>query len=204
MAVGPESPETNRVTLMGIHPRNGNDAVNGFREASKLGSEALKEFVAEHYKGAGWKRDEIIRGMLEADDFYGNEMVQLKLPILHNGRFVLVGDASYATGPTGTGTSLAIAGAYILAGEVGKCQGDLAAGLEGYEERMRPLINEMQQIPPLVPMVLAPQTALGIWLRNTIFAFICWSKIQTVFQRFFGGSAAHSDESKVPEYEWRI
>lgn len=202
IAIGPDATGGNRVTLMGIHPRNDHDSIRQFREASKLGTEALKEFVAQHYKGVGWKSDEAIQGMMEADDFYGAEMVQVKTPTLYKGRFVLVGDAGYAPGPTGTGTSLAISGAYILAGEVGKHRGDLASGLKGYEEKIRPLITEMQKIPPLVPTMIAPQTAWGIWLRNTIFAFICWSRIPSLFQKFFGGASAHSDEYKVPEYEW--
>jgi hypothetical protein len=89
-----------------------------------------------------------------------------------------------------------------LAGEVGKHRGDLAAALNGYEEQMRPLINKMQKIPPLVPIMIAPQTAWGIWLRNNIFAFICWSRIPSLLQKFFGGASAHSDEYKVPEYTW--
>lgn len=128
---------------------------------NKLGTDTLKDFVAQYYKGAGWKCDEAIQGMMEADDFYGSEIVQVKTPALYQGRFLLVGEAGYAPGPTGTGTSLAILGAYILGGEIGKHRGDLAAGLKGYEEQMRPLINEMQKIPPLVPTMFAPQTGLG-------------------------------------------
>jgi 2-polyprenyl-6-methoxyphenol hydroxylase-like FAD-dependent oxidoreductase len=139
---------------------------------------------------------------MEADDFYGSEIVQVKTPTLYQGRFVLVGDAGYAPGPTGTGTSLAISGAYILAGEIGKRRGDLTAGLKGDKKQIRPLINEMQQIPPLVPMMSAPQTAWGLWLRNSVFASICWSRNPSLFEKFFGGSAAHSDDCTVPEYEW--
>ncbi|KAJ5762330.1 uncharacterized protein N7511_005712 [Penicillium nucicola] len=200
--IGPDATGGNRVALMGIRPHNDQDSIRHFRKASKLGNEELKGFLAEHYKGAGWKSDEVIQGMMEADDFYGSEMVQVKIPTLYKGRFALVGDAGYATGPTGTGTSLAMAGAYILAGEIGKHRGEVAAGLKGYEEQMRPLINEMQRIPPLIPMIIGPQTAWGIWLRNAIFAFICWSRIPSLFQRFFGGASAHSDDYKVPEYQW--
>ncbi|KAJ5310635.1 Major facilitator superfamily domain general substrate transporter [Penicillium atrosanguineum] len=202
IGVGPEPSGGNRITLMGIHPRTDHDAMTKFREANKLGSDALKVFVAQHFKGAGWKCDEAVQGMMEADDFYASEWMQVKTPNLYKGRFVMVGDAGYAPGPTGTGTSLAIAGAYILAGEIGKHRGDLAAGLQGYEEQMRPLIKEMQKIPPLVPGMFAPQTAWGIWARNMIFAFICWSKLPSLFDTFFGNASAHSDGYKVPEYEW--
>jgi 2-polyprenyl-6-methoxyphenol hydroxylase-like FAD-dependent oxidoreductase len=202
IAIGSDATGGNRITLMGVSPHNDHDSVRRFRQASKLGTEELKAFLAQHYEGVGWKCDEAIQCMMEADDLYGSEIVQVKTPTLYKGRFALVGDAGYATGPTGTGTSLAISGAYILAGEVGKHRGDLAAALNGYEEQMRPLINKMQKIPPLVPIMIAPQTAWGIWLRNNIFAFICWSRIPSLLQKFFGGASAHSDEYKVPEYTW--
>ena len=79
---------------------------------------------------------------MEAGDFYANEIIQVKTSSLYKGRFVLVGDAGYAPGFTGAGTILAIAGAYMLAGEVGKHKGSLAAGLRGYEEQIRPIIND--------------------------------------------------------------
>jgi 2-polyprenyl-6-methoxyphenol hydroxylase-like FAD-dependent oxidoreductase len=202
MAVGPDPSGVNRVAFMGINPRDATDKALPFREAVKQGDYALKHYVAQHYRGAGWKTDEILKGMMESTDFYANEIVQLKPPSLYKGRFVLVGDAGYAPGFTGGGTSLAIAGAYLLAGEVCKHKDDLAAGLKGYEERMRPLINELQKVPPLIPTVLAPQTAWGIWLRNNIFAFIAWTRVLEFGQKYFAGAFAHSDKYGLPEYEW--
>jgi hypothetical protein len=199
IGIGPDPTGGDRITPMGIHPRNDRDSVQPCQTNS---APILSKTSSLSYKGAGWKCDEAIQGMMETDDFYGSEIVQVKTPTLYQRRFVLVGDAGYATGPTGTGTSLAILGAYILAGEIGKHRGDLAAGLKGYEKQMRPLINEMQKIPPLVRMMFAPQTAWGLWLRNSIFAFICWSRVPSLFEKFFGGYAAHSDDYKMPEYEW--
>ena len=192
----------NRVTLMGIHPRDKRDLTLPFRQAVKQGEEALKRFVAQHYKGVGWKTEEAMEAMMGSSDFYANEIVQVKVPSLHKGCFTLVGDAGYAPGPTGTGTTFAMTGAYILAGEVGRHKGDLAAGLKGYEERMRPIINDMQKIPPLVPGIAAPQTAWGIWLRNNIFAFITWTNILEYAQKFFGGSATGTDKYGLPDYKW--
>ena len=202
IAVGPDPSGVNCVGLMGIHPRDNRDATLPFRDAMKQGDDALKQFVAQHYKGAGWKTDEVVKGMMETGDFYANEIVQVKTPSVYKGRFVLVGDAGYAPGFTGGGTSLAIAGAYVLAGEVGRHKGNLAAGLRGYEEQMRPIIDDLQKIPPLVPTIFAPQTAWGIWLRNNIFAFIAWTRILEFAQRFFAGSFASTDKYGLPDYEW--
>lgn len=204
MAVGPDASGVNRVVLMGIHPldSDNHDAMPPFRDAMKQGEDALKQFIAQHYKGAGWKSDGVIRGMMGAGDFYASEIYQVKTPNLHKGRFALVGDAGYAPGPTGYGTTLALVGAYVLAGEVGRHKGNLAAGLRGYEEQMRPFIIDMQKVPPLVPTILAPQTAWGIWMRNHIFAFIAWTRIMDFAQRFFASAFTSTDRYKLPEYEW--
>ena len=203
IAVGPDPSGVNRVGLMGIYPRDNHDATLPFREVMKQGDHALKKFVAQHYKGAGWKTDEVLKDLMEAEDFYANEIVQVKTPSLYKGRFVLVGDAGYAPSNfTGAGTTLAIAGAYLLAGEVGRHKGNLAAGLRGYEEQMRPMIDDLQKIPPLVPTIFAPQTAWGIWVRNNIFAFITWTGILEFAQKFFAGSLASTDKYGFPDYKW--
>lgn len=202
VAVGSDPSGGSRVTLMSIHPRDDRDATLPFREAMKQGDDALKQFVAQHYKGAGWKTDEVVEGMMDSRDFYANEIVQVKTPSLYRGRFVLVGDAGYAPSLTGGGTTLAITAAYVLAGEVGKHKGNLAEGLRGYEEQMRPIIDDLQKIPPLVPTIFAPQTAWGIWLRNNIFAFIAWTRILEFVQKYFASSFASADKYGLPDYEW--
>lgn len=206
LAVGPDPSGSPRVILQSVHPRNDTqDVTRPFRKAVKDGDEALKKFVAQRFRDAGWKADEIIKGMMEADDFYASELVQVKVPSLSKGRFVLVGDAGYAAGPTGTGTSLALAGAYVLAGEISTHSGDIAAGLRAYEERMKPLIEDFQKIPMGVPAVMAPQTAWGIWLRNVGFLFVCWiMKFGSLFA-WLGGFWASSfggDKYALPDYGW--
>jgi len=202
IAIGPDPSGVNRVVLMAIHPCDDRDATEPFREAMKQGDDMLKQFVAQHYKDAGWKTYGAMKGMIEAEDFYANEIVQVKTPSLYKGRFVLVGDAGYALSFTGTGTTLAITGAYVLAGEVGKHKGNLAAGLRGYEEQMRPIIDDMQKVPLLIPTIFAPQTAWGIWLRNNIFAFIAWTRILELVQRYFAGAFADTDRYGLSDYEW--
>lgn len=202
IAVGSGHAGGSQVSLMGIHPRHDRDATLRFREAMKKGDGALKQVIAQHYEGAGWITEKLLKGMMGAEDLYAAEIVQVKVPSIRRGSFVLVGDAGYAPGPTGFGTSLAIAGAYILAGEVGKHKSNLAAGLQGYEEQMKPLICEMQKIPPLVFTILAPQTACGIWLRNNIFGFVAWTGVAEFASRYVANAFSKTEKYKLPEYKW--
>lgn len=193
----------NTVQMTALNPRDGSDATAALREAMKGGDESVKQYLANYFKDHGWKSKEIFQAMMQSDDLYVSETVQVKVPKLHKGRFVLVGDAGYAPGFTGTGTTLAITGAYVLAGEICKNNNDIEAGLEGYEKTMRPLINEMSKVPPLIPTILAPQTAWALWLRNNIFALIAWSNLLEHAQKYvFGSSGANISEYPLPEYEW--
>ena len=202
VALGPDPSGVNRIGLMALHPPDNRDATLPFREATKQGDDALKRFVVQHFRGVGWKTNEILEGLMESKDFYASEVVQVKTPSLYNGRFVMAGDAGYAPGFTGTGTTLALTGAYVLAGEVLNHAGSVAAGLRGYEEQMRPIIDDMQKVPPLVPTVMAPQTAWGIWLRNHIFAFITWTKVLEFAPKYLASSFASTDQYVLPEYTW--
>ncbi|KAG0648469.1 Monooxygenase CTB7 [Hyphodiscus hymeniophilus] len=202
LAIGPDPDPSgrSRVGALAIHSRKNHQAMLPFHEATKQGGDAVQRYVSRHFAGAGWRSDEILKGMTDAKDFYAAEIVQVKTPRLHKGRFVLVGDAGYCPSPfSGSGTTLAIAGAYVLAGEIGRHKGDLEAGLRGYEMRMRPLIEDMQKIAPGIPGVFAPQTAWGIWLRNALFSFITWSGIFGWAGKFFAGSLG-TDKYALPDY----
>lgn len=197
IAGGPDPSGNNRITFMAMNQSD--TRMDQFREAVKQGERSLKEFVANCYTDAGWKAHEAVKEMIEADDFYANEIVNVKTPTLYKGRFVLVGDAGYAA-PTGTGTSLAMCGAYVLAGEIGRHKDNPTEALKAYEEIMRPIIDEHQKTSSFLSTALAPQTTRGIWIRNTIFSFICWSRIIQFTQKFFAGAFSSGDKYTLPEY----
>ncbi|CCG83727.1 protein of unknown function [Taphrina deformans PYCC 5710] len=203
MAIGPDPAGVTRVTLMSLAPIGDKQVPVAFQEASGKGDGTLKSLVARRFRGSGWISDTLVSGLEGCTDFYASEVCQVKVPRLSRGRFVLVGDAGYAPGFTGTGTTLAMTGAYLLAGEVACLSpDDIRAGLEGYEARMRPLVDEMSKVPPFVPSVMAPQTAWGIWLRNLIFALVTRSGILEFGQKYLAGAFAKTEDSALPEYPW--
>ena len=204
LAVVPDNDGSSRVMSMNTYTSPGSPGMLAFREAQKKGEEEVKKLILKRYEGLGWKTSEILRGMQEAEDFYASEWCQVKVPELCKGRFVLCGDAGYAPGPTGTGTSLALTGAYILAGEISKHPDDLQAGLKAYEDKMRPIIDDMQVIPPGVLTIMCPQTAWGIWIRNFFFVVICWVMKYSSFFSWIGsmwGASFAGDKYGIPNYE---
>ncbi|KAF4549572.1 FAD-binding domain-containing protein 70 [Elsinoe fawcettii] len=201
VTLGPDSPNRNRAGFFRSYPKSDTAHQAAFYEANRS-QEALKDFVAKDFGHMGWRVPEILEAVKDSKDFYASEVVQVRLPALSKGRFVMVGDAGYAPGFTGAGTTLAMTGAYVLGGEIAKHPGDLAAGLAGYEKTMRPLITEMQKIPPGVTSILCPQSAWGLWLRNHIFMFVTWTGIVDFMQRHFSAATSSSDKFPLAEYEW--
>lgn len=64
------------------------------------------------------------------------------------------------------GTSLALTGAYVLAGELAR-HGDHLEGFAAYESLRRPYVKHAQQLPPGTPRVATPHTRPGIAVLNT-------------------------------------
>jgi 2-polyprenyl-6-methoxyphenol hydroxylase-like FAD-dependent oxidoreductase len=207
LTIGADREGGSRIMLMSVNKSSQGGPMAEFREAQAAGTDALKAHIADRFRDVGWKSEEAIQVMTKAPDFYASEIVQVKLPAHHIGRVVLVGDAGYAAGFTGGGTSLALAGAFLLAGELSahssddRC--DIPAALAAYEQRMAPLIKELQKEPPqFVQSILAPQTAYGIWLRNNLFGLLAWSGIVAFMQKWLGGAFADTNDFPLPEYDW--
>jgi 2-polyprenyl-6-methoxyphenol hydroxylase-like FAD-dependent oxidoreductase len=119
---------------------------------------------------------------------------------------VLLGDAGYCPTPlTGLGTSLALVGAYILAGELANAEDGTAASeqlaiqaaFDRYESRMRPYVQQGQQLPPGGVTAYAPKSQLRIVLG---WASMGWSQrwpMRIMMDRIF----SKADAIELPEYE---
>ncbi|KAK4035245.1 hypothetical protein C8A01DRAFT_48512 [Parachaetomium inaequale] len=113
-----------------------------------------KEVMAGIFEGAGWITEDIIKSMRAADDFYCERLGLVKLQFWSSGHVTLVGDAAHCpTVLSGMGTTCAMVGAYILAGEIGKYCGvnndnepnGIEMALKCYEEKFRPFVDRMQE-----------------------------------------------------------
>ncbi|WP_246094300.1 hypothetical protein [Streptomyces griseofuscus] len=69
--------------------------------------------------------------------FHFDSITQLRMDTWSRGRATLVGDAGCSPGPAvGVSTSLAVLGAYVLAGEPGRADGDHERAFPAYERPM--------------------------------------------------------------------
>ncbi len=104
--------------------------------------DAQKQLIADHYENARWEFPRILEYMKEAADFYFYSASQVRMDNWSRGRVVLVGDAGYSVTPaTGQGTTVAMVGAYVLAGELAMHGTDLTAGVGSYERELRDYVS---------------------------------------------------------------
>lgn len=120
--------------------------------------EAEKKAFADEFRGAGWEAESLLDALLGSDDFYCESQGIIKLESWSCGRATLVGDAGYCSAANGLGTSCAMMGAYVLAGEIARHVGSanddvkgantregIKIALEAYERKFRPYVDIIQK-----------------------------------------------------------
>lgn len=164
------------------------------------GSESQKAAWANLFSDAGWQADRLLKGMKITDDFYSFISGQVKLDKWHKGRVVLLGDAGYCPSPnTGMGTTCALVGAYILAGELVKHGKDIETALQRYEEVARPFISEAQKLPPGMPRLWFRDTRLGVWIFHFLLATVTRLKIDKLLFRLMPEAKGGLEIPPYPE-----
>ena len=128
-----------------------------------------KRLLAEAFGGQGWEVPRLLAAMWQAPDFYFDAVSQVHLDRWASGRVALVGDAAYGPSPiAGVGASLALVGAYVLAGELAAADGDHRAAFASYERELRDYVAKGQQLAKGNAAGLIPRSRSQIWLRNQL------------------------------------
>ena len=185
--------------LVNVVPEGETTLSQRLKDGLEQGHEAYKDLMEELFKDAGWITKEVIEGMRGSDDFYCSIFAQTRSPKLCDRRVVLLGDAGYAT--PGIGTSLAIIGGYVLAGEILRHDGDVRPALEAYEGLMQPFVQSQQRSTNMM-RYLNPQTEWGIVVRNTFMRVATFLMLD--YLAMVGAAWLGFTEKKLvmPQYEW--
>ncbi|MEU5239428.1 FAD-dependent monooxygenase [Streptomyces lydicus] len=95
--------------------------------------------------------------------FYFDSITQLHMDTWSQGRVTLVGDAGYCPGPAlGGSTSLAVLGAYVLAGELARADGDHERAFPAYERVMAEHVHGSHAVALSAAKTLIPTSRLGV------------------------------------------
>jgi 2-polyprenyl-6-methoxyphenol hydroxylase-like FAD-dependent oxidoreductase len=158
---------------------------------------AQRALVARHFSGIGWEVPRLLRAMDAAHDFFLDSVGQVRLDHWSRGRAALVGDAGYCPTPlTGLGTSLALVGAYVLAGELAASD-DHRVAFGKYDQIMRPYVTEAQKLPPGGVSGYAPSSAFIIRMRAVSMRWMTRWPMRALLAAQF----AKAGNIALPDYE---
>lgn len=141
-----------------------------------------RELVRAEFAGEGWEVPRLLAELDPAADFYLDSISQILMDSWSKGRVTLVGDAGYSPAPAvGGGTSLAMIGAYVLAGELSAARGEHATAFRGYEGAMGDVVRRFRTVGPFSMRTLIPQTSLQIRLMPHLMRLV--SRLPAALQR---------------------
>jgi 2-polyprenyl-6-methoxyphenol hydroxylase-like FAD-dependent oxidoreductase len=119
-----------------------------------------KQLVAQAFANDGWEVPRLLKAMRTAPEFYSDRVALAQMKRWSRGRVALLGDAAYCPSPmSGMGTSLALVGAYVLAGELATASPDeYSAAFGRYQEQMLEAVRQAQKFASSAPMTLLPKS----------------------------------------------
>lgn len=128
-----------------------------------------KRMLRERFGQDGWECPEILAALDECDDLYFDPVSQIRMERWSDARVALTGDACFCPSLlAGQGSALAMIGAYILAGELGKSRGDYRTAFANYENALHPFIARKQRSAARFAGAFAPKSRTGIFIRNQV------------------------------------
>lgn len=124
-----------------------------------------KELLRDAFAGMHPRVDGWLDQLDDTLAFYFDSITQLQIDSWSRGRVTLVGDAGYCPGPAvGGSTSLAVIGAYVLAGELAQAAGDYVQAFAAYEQRMREPVRRSRAFARGAAKTVVPGSAAALWL----------------------------------------
>jgi len=115
-----------------------------------------KKVIETAFEGVtNWEIPALLKALRTAPDLYFDDLTQVHMRSWSKGRVGLIGDAACApTAVAGQGTSLALVGAYVLAGELRAAGGDHRTAFKRYEAAMRNFVDQNQALAQIDELIL--------------------------------------------------
>jgi 2-polyprenyl-6-methoxyphenol hydroxylase-like FAD-dependent oxidoreductase len=127
---------------------------------------AQRDLVASVFAHDGWQIPRMVADMRTADDLFFDVVSQIHMPHWSAGRVALVGDAAQAPSfLTGQGSSMALVGAYMLAGALATTP-DHTTAFTAYERSIREFVRLNQALVTEGNASLFPSTPEALTERN--------------------------------------
>ncbi len=130
---------------------------------------AQNRVLIAEFSEAGWECPQILAELEKTNEFYFDRVSQIRMNSWSRGRVALLGDAAFCPSLlAGQGSALAMAAAYVLAGELGRKDAVPDEAFQRYEELLKPFMAGKQKAAEQFATSFAPRTWWGIYLRNQL------------------------------------
>jgi 2-polyprenyl-6-methoxyphenol hydroxylase-like FAD-dependent oxidoreductase len=157
-----------------------------------------KRLVTAAFAGGGWRVPELLDRVHTADDLYFDAVSRVRTGAWSRGRVALLGDAASCASLLGDGSSMAIAGAAVLADALA-AHPHPATALRAYEAAHRPLVEARQRGVGPSAALLVPATRGGLAARNLALRLMPLGASQAALRRWTAGDpAAPATPSAAP------
>ncbi|MEM8574656.1 MAG: FAD-dependent monooxygenase [Pseudomonadota bacterium] len=152
-------------------------------------------FVRRAFKGAGWIGEALLDSYKGSAPLYFDTLTQIAIPRWSRGRVTLLGDAcGCLTLLAGQGSHMAMAGAYILAQELQRYDGNHAAAFTAYEAMMKPEIASRQEDAAAFAKIFIPTAQSKPWLRHLVTKAVFNPLLLPFAFRAFGSKSILEDD----------
>jgi 2-polyprenyl-6-methoxyphenol hydroxylase-like FAD-dependent oxidoreductase len=162
--------------------------------ADLVGQKAL---LRKQFANGGWECPQILDALDAAHDLYLDRVSQIEMSdSWTNGRVTLVGDAAFCVSLLGgQGSALAMAAAYILAGELRRAGGRHENAFARYQQRFGRFVAMKQRAARRFAGAFAPKSRMSLFVRNTLFRLF---SVRWIAKRIVGRE--FSDRISLPDY----
>ena len=162
-----------------------------------------KELLRDAFAGMHPQVDRWLEEIDRTPAFYFDAISQLSMNIWSRRRVTLVGDAGYCPGAAvGGSTSLAVLGAYVLAGELARADGDHLRAFAAYELQMHQPVHLSRAFARGAAKTIIPGSRAGVWALTRglqLISLVPGSLSRTLAKMNTKGVRMY-DSMQVPDY----
>ena len=170
--------------------------VRGFEDLDRAGQLTILRRTFDDVGGAAPR---ILAALDEGAPMYFSAVGRVNASSWSKGRIALLGDAAFCNATFGgAGTSLALIGAYILAGELTDTS-DVGAALTRYQDLMKPFVATAPRVREEVLRLANPRSRIGIRALHAGAGLVA-SPVGKALSRFAGAANIGGDAAQLPAY----
>jgi 2-polyprenyl-6-methoxyphenol hydroxylase-like FAD-dependent oxidoreductase len=151
------------------------------------GRETKMQVLEKVLGNLDWLVPQLLEGTKHAGDFFFDAAAQIQMEQWYEGRVALVGDACQClTLLAGQGASMGMAGAYLLASELHKANGDYKIAFPAYQQTLKPEIERRQKDARGLAGSFVPRNRFEIAISHFFLNAAFWPGFRSLFAKQIG------------------